>query len=182
MRKAALALLVSASLAIAPGALARTTVIEDPNDARGVLDVRRVAKLGARRPVWRIDTARRWRAVDVRDRGYAVVYLDTFGAPRHDYIALVRSTGPRLVARLVRDRRRERDNLVGYVAVWRRNRRSLSVRVPLRRMIVPDAREVYRWRVQTLVTGPRCRRVCFDRAPNAGPVEEPVPSPPEEDR
>jgi hypothetical protein len=179
MRQVLLAL--SVSLMLATEAHARTTIVRDPNDARGPLDARRVVKVGGHRPIWKVKSAHQWRTARVRDTGYVLVYLDTFGSERYDYVAIVRSTGARMAGRLVRDRLRKPDSSLGYLPVWRRSRRSVSVKIPLRRMILPEARERYRWYVQTLMTGPRCRRVCFDLAPNQGGVEGPVPPPRDDD-
>ena len=151
---------------------------DDPNDTRGPLDVERVKSWGrARRPGWRVITFARWTAKRVWDRGFVIVFLDTRKGDRFDYYALVRSTGSKMRARLFKDRRRRRDKDLGYLAVWRPNRRSVSVRVPFRRLRVGDGRAFYRWQVQTLFTGPRCGRVCFDLVPDRGPVLEPLGAP-----
>jgi hypothetical protein len=152
--------------------LAAESPVEDRNDTRGALDVRRVTKIGTTRPRWRIVTWTRWSAARMFDRGYALVLLDTFGTPREDYYALVRSDGSRMRGALYRDRAKRRDRRVAYVRAWRVDRRSLSVRVPLGRLFLAKRRKSYFWRVESLMTGPGCRRVCFDRAPQKGRVEE----------
>jgi hypothetical protein len=171
------ATLVAVTLLLAgTGAVAhaRPVTVPDPNDARGALDIRRVRKLGDERPLWRINTYRRWRATRIYDRGYLLVYLDTFGGEHFDYRALVYVDRARVKARLFRDRARKRDFRVSYLDAWRRGLRSASVRIPLRKTIIPEARESYRWYVQTLFSGTRCRRVCYDLAPGREGVEEPL--------
>jgi hypothetical protein len=167
--------LAAAALLLVPSAAAARTVVRDPNDSPGLLDVRRVSRFGARPPVWKISTARRWSAARVQDRGYLLVFFDTFGDDRSDYYALVRSNGREMKARLMRDPRRARDRRIAYLTAWRRDKRSVSVRVPLRRMTTP--RRWFVWRVETLLTGPRCKRVCFDVAPPSG-RREPLPGAP----
>ncbi len=110
-------------------------------------------------------------------RGYVLVYLDTFGDKRSDYFALVWSNGRRMTGRLVRDRAKpRRDRVVGRLPVWRRNRRSVTVRVRLDRLRSGKNRVAYRWYVRSLRIRARCpRSVCIDRAPNEGAVEQPLP-------
>jgi hypothetical protein len=162
--------------------------VAEGNDTRGALDVRRADKRFVRRPLWRVVTWSRWGTRALRDRGYVLVHLDTFSTPRFDHFILVRSTGARMRAGLFADRVPPRnDRRLGAVPVWRPNRRSLSVRVPLRRLRVGSQRESYRWYVKTIFTSRRCRRTCLDRVPDKGAVEEsleapqPSPSPTDDD-
>lgn len=162
--------------------------VAEGNDTKGALDVRRVDKLLGRRPVWRVTTWSRWRPREMRDRGYILVHLDTLGTARSDYYILVRSGGERLRGLLFVNRLPPaNDGRVGYVRVWRRDRRSVSARLPLRRLRIGAEREVYRWYVQTVFTSWKCKRACLDRAPNHGAVEEPLgrpqpsPSPTDDD-
>jgi hypothetical protein len=151
---------------------------DDPNDVRGPLDVERVRSWGRpRRPGWRVVTFARWTPKRLWDKGFVLVLLDTVGDDRFEYYAFVRSNGSRMRARLFKDRLRRRDRDLGSLATWRPSRRSVSVRVPLRRLRVGNNRAFYRWQVQTLFTGSRCRRVCFDLAPDRGPVVEPLVEP-----
>ena len=175
MRRALIALATVAFLLTHSLAVART-IVRDPNDSPGLLDVRRVSRFGNPRPVWKVSTARGWAAARVQDRGYLIVFFNTFGDGHFDYYALIRSNGRQMKGRLMRNPRRARDRRVSYLSVWRRDKRSVSVRVPLRRMATP--RRSYVWRVQTLLTGPKCPRVCFDVAPNDGGWEEPLPRAP----
>jgi hypothetical protein len=151
------------------------TPLRDPNDTTGPLDVRRVVvKTAGAKPVWRIETGPRWTVRSLRDRGYVLVFLDTFGTQRPDYYALIRSDGRRLRGSLLRDRVGKRDRHVSWLDVWRKDRSSVSLRVPLRKSRVGKRRDAYSWSVQTLMTTPRCRRICFDGVPNRGTVEEPL--------
>ena len=151
--------------------------VRDANDTRGALDVRSVHRVGGDRPIWRIVTRARWRARLVFDRGYLLVYVDTFGKRRADYYALLWSNGKRMRGTLVRDRRRgRRDRTRGPVTVWRRNRRSASVRIPLDRLFFPQGRPFYRWHVRTLMIKGRCpKSVCIDRGPDRGAIRQHLP-------
>jgi hypothetical protein len=111
----------------------------------------------------------------VWDRSYGLVYFDTFGGDAPDYYVIVRSDGRRMHGRLYRDKARKKDRPLGSVDAWRPGKRSFAVRVPLRKMKLPEGRLVYDWWVLTLHTGPACKRVCFDRAPDTGSVTEPAP-------
>lgn len=171
--KVALAgLLVAVVVSAAPASHVR---VPDPRETDGVLDVRVVTASGAARVTWKIVTWDRWTTRSIRDRGYALVYLDTFGGARADYYALVRSVGSRLVASLWRDRAERPDVRMGRLRVRRPGPASLTVTVSLERLNLPVSRLEYGWRVQTLLSGARCARVCFDRAPDQGFVAEPNP-------
>jgi hypothetical protein len=116
----------------------------------------------------------------MQDRGYVLVYIDSFGDERADYYVVVRAATGRLHALLFRDRPGpRRDRSIGYVNVWRATRRSLAFRVRLTKIYVGSRRRVLRWYVQTVFTSGTCRRVCFDRVPNSGMVEDDLPKPPD---
>ena len=150
----------------------------DGNDTRGPLDVRRVDVKGTRvKPKWRVTTYGTWGPQSIWDKGYGLVHLDAFGDEHYDHYALVRSNGFALEASLWRDRKSKDDVRVGALNVARTNKRSFTVRVPLRRLHIPDARLFYRWYVQTIVVSRSCPRTCFDRAPDDGAVTELVPQP-----
>lgn len=149
--------------------------LTDPNDTKGPFDVRRVKVAGTRRPRYDVVTFPRWKVARVWDRSYGIVYFDTFGGAAPDYYVMVRSDGYRMRAQLYRDRTRKKDKILSGVKAWRPSKRSFAVRVPLRRMSLPEQRLVYHWWVLTLHTGTGCRRVCFDRAPDSGRVTEPAP-------
>ncbi|HEY7873871.1 MAG TPA: hypothetical protein VIG64_01995 [Actinomycetota bacterium] len=173
------ALALMASLALAPLlAQANHQSPEDGNDTRGVLDVRRVDVKGTRsKPKWRVATSARWDARTIWDKGYALVYFDVLGNEHFDHYALVGSNGFGLEGSLWRDRRQKPDARIGALHVARSDRRSFTVRVPLRRLDIPRARLTYRWYVQTILVNGRCPRSCLDRVPNDGAVTEPVPEP-----
>jgi hypothetical protein len=171
----------------AQGLGARAASLADDDDARGALDVRVVTKVFRRRPVWRVTTHDRWRPRRLRDRGYVLVFLDTFGGARFDYYVVVRAAERRLRGLVWLDRRPPRsDRRIAYLPVWRRDRRSLTLRLLLQRLTVGRNRDSYRWYVQTVMTSGGCRRACFDRAPDSGAVTEELeppsasPSPPED--
>lgn len=175
VRRALVALVVFVVVVPSPVAHARLA-LRDPNDTRGPLDVRRVHHSAVRRPIWRITTGPRWTARRLFDRGYFLVHLDTRGTRRGDYYALVWHNGRGMRGTLVRDRvRRRRDRTMSSLSVWRRDRDSVSVRIPLRKLFVPKGRDSYGWFVRSLWRRKRCpRATCIDRAPFKGAVEEPL--------
>jgi hypothetical protein len=144
----------------------------DPNDTRGPLDVRRIDVVRRRTPRFEIITWRGWTARQIWDHGFGLVRLDTFGSSRFDYYALVRSTGSRLRGDLFRDRARRPDHRLFALRTSKASRRSFRVRIPLGRLRMSRSRAVYRWEVQTLFVGSRCRRTCFDFVPNQRAVRE----------
>jgi hypothetical protein len=144
----------------------------DPNDTRGPLDVKRIDVVRRRTPRFEIITWRGWTARQIWDHGFGLVRLDTFGSSRFDYYALVRSTGTRLRGDLFRDRARGPDRRLFGLRTSKAARRKFRVRIPLGRLRMPRSRAVYRWEVQTLFVGSRCRRTCFDFVPNQGSVRE----------
>lgn len=156
---------------------------KDGNDVKGMLDIRKVQTFGRNKnPGWRIITRSRMTAKAMRDTGFFLVYLDTFGDTRFDYYALVSSKGSKMQGTLWRDPANKRDRRVGKLSVWRSDKRSVSLRVPLGKVNTGGKKRiVYRWFVKTLFTGDNCRRVCIDRAPNNSSLIEsngkPSPSP-----
>jgi hypothetical protein len=149
--------------------------VDDPNDTPGVLDVKRVDFAGNKRPRFKTVTFATWTVDRIHDRGFVLVYVDTFGSNRFDYYGMVRSNGKEMVARLYRDRKKKRDLAISHLNAWRRSKRSVSVRLPLSKLRIPESRTFYRWYVMTLFTGPSCKKVCFDAIPNGDPVSQPVP-------
>jgi len=169
---------VTALASLIAVALANHSQLADPNDTRGLLDVRRVEVKGKmRRPHWKVLTFNMWRPVQIFDSGFAIVHLDTFGGPRFDYFALVRSNGRKLLASLWRDRKTKRDFKMGRLMVWRPTKSSFSVRVPLGKMRIGKRRIAYEWSLETLFTSDACRKVCIDFVPDEGRVTEPLPAP-----
>lgn len=151
--------------------------VGDPNDTRGLLDVQTVQTGGAGRPSWRVITFSSWSRSEMWDAGYLTLLLDTRKRARSDYYVLVGSQGTHMYADLWRDRVDKPDFRVSAIKVWRPSSNSVSIKVPLRKMLVGDQRTFYRWKVETIFTGPRCTRVCFDFVPNDGAVVEPLPVP-----
>ena len=148
----------------------------DRNDTRGTLDLRAVSSSGGiEYPRWTFRTFEKWRAAEIFDRGFFVLQFDTFGDTHFDYYALLRSEGGRLKGSLHRDFVRRRDERVSGLNLSRPGRSSVRVRVPLKKMKFGE-RFDYRWVSQSLWTGPKCRNVCIDRAPDRGAVVEPEPA------
>ena len=151
-------------------------VVRDEQERRGRLDIRRVEMVGETNARWNIVTFPGWTIREIFDRGYFLVFLDTFGSDRHDYYALVRATRGKLRAMLMRDRADKRDYRVARLGVRKLDRRSIRLFVPHRHMRFSSAQLTYNWYVQTLFTKKgKCSRVCFDLAPDLGGVEEPMP-------
>ena len=160
---------------LAFGAAANHLSPDDPNDTRGPLDVQKVEMDGTDFPRWRVVTFGGWTAAEMFDAGYITIVLDTFGSSRVDYYVLVGSNGRQLYGHLWRDRTNKRDFKVGTIDLWRTDRSEVSVRIPLGKMKIGEQRPFYRWRVETIFTGERCRRVCFDFVPDEGRIVEPLP-------
>jgi hypothetical protein len=161
----------------APSAFAADGVITDPNDATG-LDVHRVTiATDPLPPVWTITTFRSWTIAKIWDRGYFMVELDTIGGAGAEYRALVRSNGRRMRGSLIRVRRHARDIVVSNLKAHKVDTRSVAVRVPLFKLMFGPDRTSYRWDVLTSFLSGRCSEgVCFDRAPDTGTVDQPLPS------
>jgi hypothetical protein len=160
--------LVLALLAAGSPAAANHTDQTDANDTRGVLDVAAVFhRHDAVPPSWEIVTFARWTPGSIWDAGYLLVWIDTLGDEDPDYYALVRSTGRGVAGSLWRDRRRK-DAFAGRLRTNRANQRSVRVAVPFRKMEIGDHRTIYRWSVQTILTGGPCSRPCFDLVPDGG--------------
>jgi hypothetical protein len=163
--------------AFADGASTRAQV-EDQNDTRGLLDVRRVwfePEAGPAR--WTIVTFSPWTAELTRDRGFAFVYLDTMGNERFDFYALILSNGRRLSGSLWRDPKRGPDVRLAGVDVRRDSDINVVVRIPLGLVDVGEFRTVYRWTVVTTFTGRVCRATCTDRVPDEDAFEQPIGTP-----
>lgn len=156
-------------------ATAQHTAVQDGDDTRGAIDVRRVKVDFTERPRWTIGTWGPWTVQRVWDRGYFLVHLDTFGSARMDYYAFVRSDGYAMRGTLIRDRANKPDFTVSSIKAYKGSRNTLRVRFPLSKLRIGRQRLSYRWNVQTIFSGDRCATSCFDFAPNEGAVEEPVP-------
>ena len=182
-RKVSLAAATALVLALALGpwvSLANHVDLNDANDTRGPLDVRGVSVGPGDAPRWSISTWGRWRAAEIWDTGFFVIKFDTFGDSHHDYYALVRSSGSRLVGSLHRDFVERRDRELRDLRVARPDRRSVRVKVPYRAMRFSQP-GTYRWVVNSTFTSSRCgKAACLDRAPDEGAIDEPrepVPTP-----
>ena len=167
---AAAVVLLSAATALGAFSKASRLEIADPKETRNRLDVREVdTGSTAQDLVFTVLTWRRWSAPQIRDSGYLLIHLD----PRTErrYYALVRSSGRAMSGVLFR-KQAGRDTRAGRLTVWRSDRKSVSVRIPRRRLALPAPGGQYAWRVQSVTTGQRCKRVCFDWAPDAADVVE----------
>lgn len=160
--------------------------IDDPNDTKGVLDVRRVRLDHEGGTEVTVITFARWTPASIWDRGNAYIFLDTAAQEVPEYFVLVRSTGSDLQASLWRDRRHGRDVLLRKLTVRRKSPDGVSVSIPVKSLEFGPARESYSWWAATTFTSRLCRRTCVDRAPDSGAVEQwrpgmsptpPTPSP-----
>lgn len=177
MRKILVGLLVVITLSHG-GAYASHQDVPDPNDTEGALDIKKVASFGLRSPARRIVTYKEWSTSSMWDSGYFIVWYDTAANRHFDFFILVRSAGNWMDATLWRNYRRRPDRVVGDAQVWRPSAREVVTRIRLSQLWFSKGRDRYRWKVQSVkTTGPNCRNVCFDRAPNTGVVVEPKPPP-----
>lgn len=148
--------------------------LQDPNDTSGHLDLRRIEITTGSR--WVVTTWPEWSARRIHDRGYVLIWFDTFGGGAPDYYALISSTGRRMAGSLFRYRRGRDDRRVAGIRVSRPDRSSVAGRIPLGAMRF-DLPPTFEWYVQSLMTSRACPRVCIDRAPDEGRVLEPGPAP-----
>lgn len=150
-------------------------VVSDANDTPGKLDVRRV-KVVRNSPLrWVIKTYNPWSVRELYDRGYFLVYLDTFGSDRFDYYVLIKSLKTRLKGNVWRDARKGNDFSVARTKVDRVGPYTVSTTVPFRKLRVPKTQVDYRWNVRTIYSKRSCwRAVCLDRAPQFESVVEPL--------
>jgi hypothetical protein len=168
-------IIVALSMLLPVWVRAHHSTITDPADTRGRLDVREIRTRGEwRRPEWRIITYRKWSGGEVWDRGQILIHLDTKGDERSDYYALIFYNGRGMVGHLYRERRQQPARKVRNLKAWRPDRRSVSVRIPLKSLRIGSRRDFYVWNVQTLWSGPRCRRICMDFVPDESGVWEPL--------
>ena len=167
-------------------AVAERRELPDPNDQKGILDIKMVTRWGGDKPGWKVATFKDWKTRRIYDRGDVIVWLDTRGGERADYFAVVHSdSSGHIRARLYRDFKKKDDKRKGSLNTWRKNRHSVSVKVPLSKLNFDDERIYYAWYVQTMWTSDNCKRVCFDLAPDKGvghirelrPGHEPTPTP-----
>ncbi|HEX6262222.1 MAG TPA: hypothetical protein VF097_05175 [Actinomycetota bacterium] len=141
----------------------------DPRDVRGPLDLKRVrGPKGTSQLTWNLRTRPRWTKKLAWDKAYLLVWIDARGGPQPDHVAVIRSTGRRMIGRLFRVSPAGRERQIGKVRAWKRGKRGAAVRVALHKVTVGPDRFSYRWSAQTMFTGPRCRRVCLDSSPGPG--------------
>jgi hypothetical protein len=168
----AVAAVVIAGL-VAAIAFAGPNTVQDPNDTRGVLDVKtvRFKHPSGEPPTWKIVTFDGWSARKIWDRGFLYVLLDTGGGENADYAAQVRSDGRRVSGVLYRLGKGDaRDVVVTSLSARKPGAASASIRIPLRRLRFGEHRTFYRWWTVTTLSGVVCPAVCIDRAPNTGSV------------
>lgn len=176
MIKKLLVVALAVALVVPLIASARHSVVVDPNDTRGVLDIKRVKMVPKGRPKWKVTTFGRWNAEQIWDRGFSFVFVDTFGNRRSDYYVIVRSNGNRLKGALYRDKARGRDRRMRWVRVRHPKPRVVNIFIPFSKLRRRDS-GIFRWYAQTMLSGKHCRQFCIDRAPNDGTITEPGPRP-----
>ena len=164
-------------LALSGVASADPSVLTDPNDANG-LDVSRVTLAAdVPPPVWTIRTFRSWTIPKLWARGYFMVELDTIGGAPPEYRAVARSNGRQLVGALYHIRSDGKSVQIGKVRAHKVDARTVSIQVPLSKLTIGPDRTSYKWDALTSYTSARCAHgVCFDRAPDSGTVEQPLPA------
>ncbi len=163
---------------VVPGPRAQ---VDDPNDTRGPLDIRRVwfEDPADAPPNWTIVTYGPWHPKRLYDRGFTFVFLDTTGTDRAEYYVLIRSVGRALAGSLWRDPKRGGDIKLLPIGVTRSSNASLTLEIPLRKLEVGPFRTYYGWYAVTTFTGRVCRATCIDRTPDTGAFDQPIgiPSP-----
>ena len=133
---------VVTAVALAAGPSSRAQV-QDPNDTRGLLDVRRVwFEPEIHPPRWTVVTYLPFTAEQTRDRGYVFVYLDTFGDEGFDYYALILSNGRHLSGSLWREPKRGPDVRLMGLDVRHDSDTDVSVRIPFGQLDVGGFRTV----------------------------------------
>ena len=171
---------------VAAIALAGPNTVQDPNDTRGILDVKtvRFRHPSGEPPAWKIVTFDGWSPRKIWDRGYLYVLLDTGGGETAEYAAQVRSDGRRVSGVLYRLGKGDaRDVVVSSLSAGKSGAASASIRIPLKRLRFGEHRTYYRWWSVTTLSGEICPSVCIDRAPDSGsvlryrPGMSPTPSP-----
>jgi hypothetical protein len=151
------------------------TSVQDPNDTRGALDVRLVdATLGLSPSAWRIGTFGRASKRRLWDEGYFVLSVDSRGDQGYDLHVLVKSTGRRVRALILREGGRQP---IGRARATRPGGRAMLVRVAPERFEIPPERAYFRWSVRSILTARHCRP-CLDVVPPPDQGAFPQPWPP----
>ena len=153
--------------------------LDDPNDVRGPLDVRRVwFDPEAGPPQWTIVKFSPWTPGSTLDRGSAFIFLDTKKGAHPDYYVLIRSNGHTLLGSLWRDLGKVGDVRLGSISIGSAsNDLSVDVQIPLGQLEFGALRTSYRWSVVTMFTGRVCRATCIDLIPDHGAIEQPIGTP-----
>ena len=170
---------IGVTVAAVAGASGGRAQVDDPNDTRGPLDVRRVwFDPDAGPPQWTLVTFSPWSPEQTEDRAFAFVFLDTKKGAHPDYYVVIRSTGHTLSGSLWRDLDGAGDIRLGPVAVSTgSDDAGVTVGVPLGWLEFGALRTSYRWSVLTTFTGRVCRVTCVDRVPDQGTIEQPLGTP-----
>jgi hypothetical protein len=145
----------------------------DPDDAGGILDVRRVKITSGDRWSWQVITRGRWSLRRLWDDGYLVVYLDTRDNEKSDFYLLGRSTGGRMRGALFRDGT-GRDARIGGVKVRHPTRHTARLLFDVDRVGIEPGRDYVRWSVQSILINGKCAKGCFDRVTNEGALPVPI--------
>jgi hypothetical protein len=177
-RAAGLGVLVAfvVAIAFALPASANHTRQTDPNDVDGRFDLETVRfDHDSPPPRWTFVTFASWTLAQVWDRGYLLVELDTLGDEEPDYVAVIRSDGRDLDARLFRLRADGRQVEVDTLATGKDGGRSAWVAVALRKLTIGGSRTSYFWAALSSFTAADCPLTCLDRVPDEGMVEQPLP-------
>ena len=153
-------------------AVASHEAVKDKEDVDGKLDIRRVEMTDGPPREWFITTYKGHRAEKIFDKGYFLVYFDVRKDERFDYYLLLRPKWNTIKGDLWRDYKEANDEIVGHSRVRHPSNRTIRASVPFRKMLVPKNRLEYRWQARTIFTGRNCRRVCLDKAPDVGAVNE----------
>ena len=170
----AAAVAVFAAVALAPPASAVHTDVRDTEDTKGKLDLRRVEMRQGPPRKWVLKTHDNFEAETIFDKGYLLVYFDTFGTERFDYYVLLRPTRTKIKGSLWKDAKSpNNDVFLSHTRVRKPNNRTVTTTVPFRKMRTPDEQMTYRWHARSIYSGRNCRRVCIDRAPDIGSITEP---------
>lgn len=172
MKRRLVSLMVGVMLVLALPALASHQDVSDDNDVDGRLDIRRVKMREGSPRKWIITTYKGYKAEDIFDKGYMLVYFDVRGDKRFDYYLLLRPVWDKIRGNLWKDYKEANDEMVGHSRVRKRSNRTITATVPFKKMKIPNSRVDYRWHARALFAGPNCRRVCIDRAPDVGSVTD----------
>jgi RTX calcium-binding nonapeptide repeat (4 copies) len=147
----------------------------DPNDTPGLMDVKQVRSRGtARPPSWTLVTSANWTVKQAWDRAYAILFADTRGDPRPDFMVLAYSTGGQMTGGLYRLNPDGGETRIGAAAVGKSGPREVTLRLPLGKVAL--TRPYFRWSLQTLFTGKGCQTVCFDSMGGQPGLPQAVPS------